>query len=160
MKTLVVYYSMGGNTKFAAELIARDLSADIMPLEPIKNYPRSTIGKYIFCGKAATFGEKPKLKPYLYDPADYERIIIGTPVWNSRLAPPINTFLKNSDMKNKTTSAFFSSACGDAEKCIAKLNEKLGHMEGTLSLINTKKNEELTKKRVSEFVEQINACRK
>lgn len=160
MKTLVVYYSMSGNTKFAAELIARNLGADIMPLEPVRSYPRSTIGKYIFCGKAATFGEKPKLKSYRYDPADYERIVIGTPVWNSRLAPPINTFLNNCDMRNKTTAAFFSSAGGDAKKCIAKLNEKLGHMEGTLSLINTKKNEELTKKRVSEFAEQINACRK
>ncbi|TCL56866.1 flavodoxin [Kineothrix alysoides] len=155
MKTLVVYYSMSGNAKFAAELIARKMDADIMALEPIKEYPRSTIGKYIFCGKAATFGERPRLKPYLYNPADYDRVVIGMPIWNSRPASPINTFLENNDMRNKVTAAFICSAGGDAEKCIVKLNEKLGRMDGTLSLINAKKNEELTQEKVSEFVEQM-----
>ena len=36
MKTLIVYYSMGGNTEYAAKRIARQTDADLLRLEPEK----------------------------------------------------------------------------------------------------------------------------
>ena len=38
MKTIVVYYSLEGNTKLAAEAVAKELGADILPLIPVKAY--------------------------------------------------------------------------------------------------------------------------
>ena len=41
MKTTVVYYSMGGNTRLAAERIAKDLGAELLEIRPKKAYPDS-----------------------------------------------------------------------------------------------------------------------
>jgi len=37
MKTLVVYYSLEGNTKFIAETISKTVGADLLELKPIKD---------------------------------------------------------------------------------------------------------------------------
>ena len=39
MKTAIVYYSMSGNTKYAADKIAEKIEADIIRIEPEKAYP-------------------------------------------------------------------------------------------------------------------------
>ena len=39
MKAAVVYYSMSGNTQFAAEKIAEKLGADLIRLVPKTSYP-------------------------------------------------------------------------------------------------------------------------
>jgi len=41
MKTIIVYYSLEGNTDYAANKIASELGADILRIDPVKNYPSS-----------------------------------------------------------------------------------------------------------------------
>lgn len=43
----------------------------------------------------------PKLKEYHIDLNKYNNIIIACPCWFSTYAPPINTFLKENEIKNK-----------------------------------------------------------
>ena len=64
MKTLMVYYSLEGNTKYVAEMIKEYTGADILPLIPAKEYPKGNVTKYIWGGKSAVFGDKPKFLPY------------------------------------------------------------------------------------------------
>ena len=63
MKIALVYYSLDGNTAFAAEKIGLRLEADIIRLKPVKEYPTEKIAKYFWAGKSASFQESPKLKP-------------------------------------------------------------------------------------------------
>ncbi len=39
MKTLVAYYSLGGNTKSVAERVARSLRSDVIEIKTVKEYP-------------------------------------------------------------------------------------------------------------------------
>ena len=39
MKTLVVYYSLGGNTRKIAMQIAKSLRADVLEISTVKDYP-------------------------------------------------------------------------------------------------------------------------
>ena len=48
MKTAVVYYSLSGNSAFAAEKIAGQMNADLIRLEPEKAYPDSGFRKFFY----------------------------------------------------------------------------------------------------------------
>ena len=55
MKIALVYYSLEGNTAFAAEMIGQKLGVDIIRLKPVKDYPTEKIAKYFFFYKKNTF---------------------------------------------------------------------------------------------------------
>lgn len=88
MSTLIVYFSLDGNTKFIAEKIAETINADIIELKTNKKYPTEGFGKYFWGGKSVIFGEKPKLTNNNIDLNLYDAIIIGTPVWAGSFTPP------------------------------------------------------------------------
>lgn len=127
MKTAIVYYSMSGNTRQTAERIADAVGADLIRVEPVKEYPSAGMRKFIWGGKSAVMGEKPKLKPYSFG-AEYDRIIIGTPVWASCFAPPIRSFInENRDrLSGREISAFVCYSGGGADKALDKLKRYLG----------------------------------
>lgn len=128
MKSLIVYYSLEGNTEYAAKRIADNLSADILRLRPKKAYSDKGFAKFFWGGKSAVMAEKPELEPYDIDLSAYERIIIGFPVWASNFTPPVRTFLfeNKSELKGKRFAAFACQSGGGAEKALAKLKKYIG----------------------------------
>ena len=77
MKTIIVYYSLEGNTEYAARQIAAALGADTLRLEVTKAYPTSGFKKFFWGGKSAVMAETPKLEPYRFDGSQYDRVIFG-----------------------------------------------------------------------------------
>lgn len=141
MKTAIVYYSMSGNTKFAAEKIAETIEADIIRIEPVKAYPTQGAKKFIWGGKSAVMGEKPELSPYDFKIEQYDRIILGTPVWASSFAPPIRTFIyENKGIQEKKIAVFICFSGGGADKAINKMKQFIGidRFEAELVLIDPK----------------------
>ena len=141
MKTAVIYYSMSGNTKMTAEAVAKALGAELIQIEPVKEFPSEGARKFIWGGMKAVMGNKPKLQPYTFDES-YDRVIIGTPVWASNIAPPIRSFIaENRDkIKDKSVAAFVCYAGGGADKALMKLRQFLGvdSLEAELILIDPK----------------------
>lgn len=126
MKTLVVFYSLEGNTEFIAGVIAKKLGADLVRLETVKPFPTEAPAKFFKGGMSAVFKMKPKLKNNNIDVKQYDNVIIGTPVWASTHASPINTFIKNFGFTRKKVALFVCSGGPDVEKCYAKLKKALG----------------------------------
>ena len=123
MKTAVVYYSMSGNTAFAAEKIAKALDADLIEIKPQKQYPDKGFRKFLWGGKSAVMAETPALEPYVFHPEQYEQIIFGFPVWASNITPPLRTFIRdNSDgLRGKRVAAFACQSGSGAEKAFQRL---------------------------------------
>ena len=48
MKTLVVYYTLEGNTHYAAKKIVSELGADMLRLKPVKTYPKQGFRKFLW----------------------------------------------------------------------------------------------------------------
>jgi flavodoxin len=158
MKTIVVYFSLEGNSKYAADVIEKYMGADILSLEPVKDYPKGNVSKFFWGGKSVMFGEKPKLVPYNFDANKYDVIIIGTPVWAGSFAPPIKTFLRDNDLSNKKIALFACSSGGDAEKCFSKLQQEIPNCNviATLSLKDPKaKQLEENSIRIKEFCDRL-----
>ena len=140
MNTIIVYYSLEGNTDYAARQIAGALGADVLRLNPKKAYPSSGFRKFFWGGKSAVMAETPELEPYAFDGAAYERVILGFPVWAGNVTPPIRTFLRENDLRGKRVAAFACQSGAGAPKALARLRECLGMdaLEAELILIDPK----------------------
>ena len=122
MESLIVYYSLEGNTQYAAERIAEKTGADLLRLVPKKAYKDKGFAKFFWGGKSAVMAEKPPLQPYNTDLTQYDHFIFGFPVWAGNVTPPLRTFiLENADLlKEKKISAFACQSGAGAEKAFAK----------------------------------------
>ncbi len=159
MKAIVVYYSLEGSTKYVAEKIVQGTGADILRLEPAKEYPKGNMSKFFWGGKSVVFGEKPKLAPYRFAKEDYDFIIIGTPIWAGSFTPPVKTFLSENDLSRKNIALFACHSGGGTEKCFNKLRKELTdcNITSVLSLIEPGKNEKKENViKIEEFCKSIN----
>ena len=125
MKTLIIYFSFEGNTKFISECIAKTIDADMISLETRKKYPAKGLQKYIWGGKSVLSGEQPELTNGTIDFSSYETIIIGTPIWAGSFSPPIKTLINQYKIEGKRLALFACHAGGGAQKGFKKLKEAL-----------------------------------
>ena len=139
MKTLIVYYSMSGNCEETAAKIAAVSGADTLRIVPVTAYPDKGLKKFLWGGKSAVMGETPALEPYDTDLDAYDRVVIGFPVWASRPAPPIKSFIgqHKDELRSKRISVFACMAGSGAEKAIERLKEMIGTEELEAQMILT-----------------------
>ena len=143
MKTLVAYYSLSGNVKEAAEIIAKELDADLLRLEPVKDIPTKGFKMFMQGGGMATFALGTRLKDYSsYDLESYDRIILGTPVWAGKSTPAVNEFIRKCGCKEKIYGVFTSAGSGNNDKCLDILDKKLDNLKFAASLAD-KQNAEM-----------------
>jgi flavodoxin len=105
-KTLVVYYSYEGSTRIIAETIAAALDADLLECRPQKDISSKGFMKYFWGGRQVVFKKRPPLEPFEKNPTDYERILLGTPVWAFDFAPAIRSFLSQANLQKKNIGVF------------------------------------------------------
>ena len=104
MKTLVIYYSLTGNTKKVAEAIANKLEADINRIDDRPS--RHGLFGIMHAAYKVMFSRPAKIRFPNTDPYRYELLILGAPVWIMKLAPPMRSYiLKEKARFNKV--AFF-----------------------------------------------------
>ena len=108
-KKIVIYYSLGGNTKKIADLIAKEANADIFRIDTVKSY----VGSYddiVDKGKYETDNLScPDINPIEINLDDYDTIILGSPVWWYTYAPAMRSFLKSADLSSKLVYPFFTN---------------------------------------------------
>ena len=140
MRTLIVYYSLEGNTDWAARRIADILGADTLRVYPVKAYPDKGFAKFFWGGKSAVMAETPALEAYAAPLEAYGRVIFGFPVWAGNMAPPIRSFVRENDLSGKRIAAFACQSGAGAEKAFEKLTACLGigTLEARLALIDPK----------------------
>jgi Flavodoxin len=143
LKTIIVYYSLDGNTRQAAETLAGLIEADlceIQPVKPIKSDGKPTFRVLMRGGRQVTFGLCPKIRDFTVDLGEYDRIILGTPVWAGKCASFVRTFAKKyakqHSLSEKVTAVFTLSGSGENAKCIDDLRKLLPNISETVSLFD------------------------
>ena len=158
MNTVIVYYSLEGNTDYTAKKIAEITGADILRIYPQKTYPDKGFKKFIYGGKSAIMAETPKLEEYSFNSGDYESVIFGFPIWASNIAPPIRTFIKENNLSGKHISAFACQSGSGAEKAFEKLKACLSvdQFKSTMVLIDPKlKPNEENERKIKDFCARL-----
>lgn len=123
-KVLVLYYSQTSNTRAVATEIATKLNADIEEIVAVNPYDgdfKATIDRCIVEREQGTVTE---IKPLAADIANYDVIFIGYPVWFGTYAPPVATFLANTDLSGKKIVPFCTFGSGGLESSVKDMAEK------------------------------------
>ncbi len=95
MRVLVVYYSRSGVTRKACEAIAASLSVaghEAVTEELIDKTDREGIMGYLGGGRDAVLRKPTEIEPVVADPAGFDLVVIGTPVWAAKCAPAARAF--------------------------------------------------------------------
>ena len=119
-KIIVVYYTRTGTTKKVAEAIAENLKCEIE--EIFDTASRKGIFGWLRSGRDAMRERLTVIQDIKHNPASYDLVIMGTPVWGANLVPAIRTYI-NQYKQNLKNIAFFCTADGDGIKTLEKLEK-------------------------------------
>lgn len=89
-KTLILYYSRTGTSEALANLLQKELDADILRLE-CDRY--DGLWGYVRAGYDSLKRRLPSLDPIKVNPDDYDILLIGGPIWTSYPPTPVRSFL-------------------------------------------------------------------
>lgn len=121
MKTLIIYYSRTNFTKKIAEELAARLSADIHEVIDLKNR-QGAIG-FVLAGKDAVQKNLTPIKFPEINLADYDLVIIGTPVWAGTMAAAIRTILTEKKDNLKNIACFATQGGKDLQRVFGEIEK-------------------------------------
>ena len=118
-KTLIVYYSFSGDCRSIVALLTANIDAEVLEIQPAEEGLDYAANNYaIGSSLIAAIREKPNdaasypaIKPVNRNVADYDTVIIVTPLWWSNMAAPMQSYLfqEGSKMAGKTIGLIVSS---------------------------------------------------
>ncbi len=113
MKTAIIYYSFSGNTHRVAQIIADILKQKGEDVTPVRIRPLKEPTNFVVQCKEAFLGKKPELYKTLLDLGDFDKVILGSPVWAFKPAPAVNTYLSQcSTLSGKEALCFVTYGSG------------------------------------------------
>ena len=111
MKSLVVYYSRGGNTRQVAQEIAAAAGADSEELVE-EGVNRGGVLGWILAGRDGARKAQSRIMETSRDPSVYDLIFIGSPVWAGNLAQAVRAYLTANKLAGKKAALFCT--CGSS----------------------------------------------
>ena len=120
MKKLFIYYSLTGNGDEVAKTL-KDQGYEIRKVKSKVKYPKSLFPLMMKGGHRALTEKQDDLEDFDTNVTKYDKIVIGSPVWDDRLAPATNAMLDILDLKDKNLTFVLYSGSGQANKATEKI---------------------------------------
>ncbi|MBI4726720.1 hypothetical protein HY768_05790 [candidate division TA06 bacterium] len=122
MRILIAFYSRTGFTKKACLELAQKLGADTE--EIVDTTSRKGAIGWLYAGRDAIRKISTTIGPLQKDPAAYDLVVLGTPVWAWTLTPAIRAYLEQNKGKIKQ-AAFLCTMGGSGDDGAFRGMEKL-----------------------------------
>ena len=119
MKTLITYFSASGVTKKVAEKIQQAVEGDLFEIEPVEKYTEEDLdwtnkeSRTTIEMQDKSF--RPPIKHKVENLQDYNKVIIGFPVWWYTAPTIINTFIEENNLEGKNIYVFVTSGSSGYE---------------------------------------------
>jgi len=123
MKTAVVYYTRFGHTTVIAEEIGRVLDAEVRQVDTPKHKH-----SYPWMGFASSMNVRMKLKPADLDFSGFDLLVLCTPIWAWKPAPPGREVLREGKLPSKL-AVCFSKAGSPTQRAQEKVRQMLEDRE-------------------------------
>lgn len=106
--TLILYFSMSGNTETVANYIHEEIGGDIVKLETVQTYPEDYDELVDYAREEQRDNARPELETAIENIEQYDTIFLGYPNWWGDMPMPIYSFLDQYDLSNKTIAPFIT----------------------------------------------------
>ena len=153
-KLLTVFYSMTGNTRTIAEVIAKLTGSDIEEVKTTND--RKGILGYIRCAFESWLKIQTPIKERTKDPNTYDLVIIGTPIWAGSVSSPIRTYLIQNRPRFRNV-AFFCTYGGQGNiKTFAQMTDLIGRNPiGMLDVLEKEMSGGGYRPKVEKFIKEL-----
>lgn len=118
MKVLIVYYSRTGHARKVAEALQEKLGCDLEEIKSKKDYA-GAVG-WILAGKEGSQRIAAEIVAGEKNPADYDLVIFGTPIWGWNMSSPLRAYLEQNKEKFNKISAYCTMG-GQFGKCFDEI---------------------------------------
>ena len=144
MNKLFIYYSFTGNGDFVSKEFEKS-GFELRRVTEKKKMPKLFFFQMMSGGFRATIGAKGKLVDYDNDVSKFDKVVIGSAIWNARLTPAINSVLEVTNLEGKDVSFVFYSGSGTGKKAEEKIKKQFPSAKIVFLKSPLKYNDELNK---------------
>lgn len=156
---LVVFYSRTGHTRRLARAIASATGADVEEIHDPTD--RSGTLGYVRSGAEALTGVLAPIERPRRDPAAYDVVVVGGPVWATSVSSPVRTYLWF-DREQLPAVAFFATLGGTGDaRAFRQMKALVGRAPvATLAVREGRLRDGVPREDVARFVEALAATRR
>ena len=121
-RILVVYFSRTGTVRGVGRRLATLLAADVEEIEDRTD--RTGWRGFARSGYEARTRRLAAIEPSLHDPAAYDLVVVGTPVWFSSLSSPVRAYLRRHRGKLRATAFFYTCGGNGTRRVLDQMREE------------------------------------
>lgn len=154
-KKLVAYFSASGNTKEAAETIAKAAGADICEITPKVRYTKADLNWMDKKSRSSVESNNKSFRSEIIkndiDMGQYDEVIIGFPIWWYVAPTIVNTFLEKYDFSGKKIILFATSGGSGFGNTVKELQPSAPNSE----IVEGKLLNRATKQEIADWIKKI-----
>ncbi len=125
-KTLVAFFSASGVTRQVAQKLAAAAQADLYEIKPAVPYTQADLNWRDKSSRSSVEMQNLAIRPQMADTdakiEQYDRILLGYPIWWYMAPTIINTFLESYDFSGKSIILFATSGGSGFGKSVKELS--------------------------------------
>ena len=122
-KSLIVYFSWSGHTRAVANIIHELTGSDMVEIEVEEPYSEVYNEVTARARQELDNDIRPALRTRVENMDEYDTLIVGTPIWSSRLAPPVKSFLAGYDLSGKKIAPFCTHGGSGTAQSVNNIRE-------------------------------------
>lgn len=154
-RILVVYYSLSGTTRKVAGTIASALGADLEEIADTAE--RAGPLGYLRSGIEGMLGMPSEIRRPEKNPAAYDLVVVGTPVWTWSVSSPVREYLTWMGGSARRIAFFATEGGAGASRAFGQMEELCGGRSplATLELAGPELSDGSAAARIEAFVETV-----
>ena len=137
-KFLVCFFSASGVTKAVAESVATVVKGDLFEIEPVEKYTEADLDWTNKQSRSSlemnnrTY--RPPVKSKVQSINEYDKVIIGFPVWWYTAPTIVNTFIEENNLEGKDVYVFVTSGSSGSKGSFEDLKKTYPHINFVSSI--------------------------
>lgn len=126
MRTAIVVYSLGGNSRRLAEAMAARTGGTVLMIGCARYRPGGL--SYARAAVDSLFGWLPRVESPAVDLAGFDAVAVGGPVWVGRAATPVRAFLAARPALPRRVGLFVTCGGAGADRALGQMRALIGQM--------------------------------